>query len=161
MVLLGEVTIRGARVAVEIEPVQLDRRQIAQMEIEVSGVTHRGAYLEHVEHALQASGCGEEDLVLAEVRGRLPRGIHPSIPPEFLADRYFHVEFDTSGVKPDYDLDVYLRSPPSSTEGRFVREMKDRIDEETDRDRRKILENALYYGLDALVQKEVSPRYED
>jgi hypothetical protein len=42
-----------------------------------------------------------------------------------------------------------------------VRELKSRIDATADPDQRRLLESALYYGLDALIQKEVSPRYED
>ena len=72
-----------------------------------------------------------------------------------------HGGFDTSRVKPDYDLALYLRQNVTSAEGRFAREMKTRVDAESDPERRKTLENALYYGLDALVQKDVVPRYED
>ncbi len=61
----------------------------------------------------------------------------------------------------DYDLAIYLRPGVTSTEGRFAREMQTRLDAESDPERRKTLENALYYGLDALVQKDVVPRYED
>ena len=42
-----------------------------------------------------------------------------------------------------------------------MRELKARIDAATDPEERRLLENALYYGLDALIQKEVAPRYED
>jgi DNA repair exonuclease SbcCD nuclease subunit len=160
-VLLGEVIREGDRARVEVEPVRLDRREVGRLQISVQGVTHRQALLERVEAGLASSGYSRDDLLLVEIDGRLPRGMDVSIADDFAAERYFHVAYDTSRVKPDYDLAVYLRRGVTSTEGRFAQEMKTRLDAETDPKHRKILENALYYGLDALVQKEVVPRYED
>jgi DNA repair exonuclease SbcCD nuclease subunit len=161
VVLLGEVIRDDGVVRVEVEPQRLDRREVGQVKISVQGATHRDALLQRLEHGLAASGYTREDLLLVEVHGRLPRGIDTSLPPDFLADRYFHVAFDTTGLKPDYDLGVYLGSGIRSTEGRFVKEITSLMEEERDTERRRILENALYYGLDALIQKEVVPRYED
>jgi DNA repair exonuclease SbcCD nuclease subunit len=161
VVLVGELSRDDDRVSLEVEPVVLDRRQIGQVQVSVQGVTHREALFGRLEKGLEASGYGADDILLVEVTGRLPRGIDPHIPPDLLADRYYHLTFDTSRLKPDYDLGVYLRRGAASTEARFVREMKSRIDAEADPERRQILESALYYGLDALIQKEVAPRYED
>ena len=77
-------------------------------------------------------GYSRDDLLLVELVGRLPRGIDATVPAELASERFFHVVFDSSGVKPDYDLEVYLREGLSSTEGRFAREMKARLDGETD-----------------------------
>ncbi len=161
VVLLGTVTREGERTRVTLEPIQADPRQVGRLEISVQGVTHRQAFLERLEQGLSVGGHSRNDLLLVEVTGRLPRGIDASIPEQFLEDRFFHLAFDTSGLKPDYDLEVYLRAGHRSTESRFVQEMTSRIDGEPDAERRSILENALYYGLDALIQKEVVPRYED
>lgn len=161
VVLAGEVWNDGPGARVEIEPVRLDRREIGQVQVSVQGVTHRDALLQRLEAGVAASGFGRDDLLLVEVSGRLPRGVDPFIPHDFLADRHFHIAFDTSRLKPDYDLAAYLGKGAASTEGRFVREMKARIDAAADPDERRLLESALYYGLDALIQKEVAPRYED
>ena len=160
-VLLGEVRRDGERIEVDVEPVQIDRREVGQVQVSVQGVTHRDALLERLTVALEASGYGKDDMLLAEVGGRLPRGIDPDIPGDFLADRFFQLTFDTSRLKPDYDLEVYLRQGVDSTEARFVREMKSRIEAENEPGQRRLLESALYYGLDALIQNEVVPRYED
>jgi exonuclease SbcD len=161
VVLAGEVARDGGRPRVEIEPVRLDRREIGQVQVSVQGALHRDAFLERLSAAVAAAGFTRDDLVRVEVDGRLPRGIDPYIPPDFLADRHFHVVFDASRLRPDYDLAAYLARGTSSTEGRFVRDMKARIDAAADPDERRLLEAALYYGLDALIQKEVVPRYED
>jgi DNA repair exonuclease SbcCD nuclease subunit len=160
-VLLGDVLVTDDEVRVEVEPIRLDRREVGRVEISVDGVTHGQALMERVQHGLAGSGYSRDDLLLVELVGRLPRGIDATVPAELASERFFHVVFDSSGVKPDYDLEVYLREGLSSTEGRFAREMKARLDGETDPARRRLIENALYYGLDALVLKEVVPRYED
>ncbi len=160
-VLLGELIREEDRVRVEVEPVRLDHREVGRLEISVQGVTHRQALLERVQEGLASSGYSRDDLLLVELAGRLPRGIDASVPHDLAGERYFHVAFDTSRVKPDYDLALYLQPNVTSTEARFAREMKTRLDAESDPERRKTLENALYYGLDALVQMEVVPRYED
>jgi len=161
VVLVGELTRDGDAVHLEIEPVRLDRREVGQVQVSVQGVTHRDALLERLGKGVEAAGFSREDILLVEVSGRLARGIDPSLPADFLADRHFHITFDTSRLRPDYDLAAYLARGSATTEGRFVRELKARIDATADPDQRRLLESALYYGLDALIQKEVVPRYED
>ena len=68
---------------------------------------------------------------------------------------------DTSRLRPAYDLERYGREDLRTTEARFAREMLKKIEAAGDRAQRRKLENALYYGLDALIQKEVVPRYEE
>lgn len=159
-VVAGELRREGNAVQVEIEPVRLDPREVGHVRLSVHGATHRDALLDRVARGVEASGFTSDDLLLVELTGRLPRGIDPHIPVDFLEDRYFHVAFDTSGLKPDYDLQVYLRRGFESTEGRFVRDLRARIDAAGDPEERRVLEAALYYGLDALIQGEVLPRYE-
>lgn len=161
VVLVGEIARDGDEVSLDIEPVRLDRREVGQVQVSVQGVTHRDALLERLGKGVEAAGFSRDDLLLVEVSGRLARGVDPSLPSDFLADRHFHVAFDTSRLRPDYDLAAYLAKGSATTEGRFVRELKSRIDAAGDSDQRRLLESALYYGLDALIQKEVVPRYED
>ena len=105
--------------------------------------------------------CRPEDLVVARLTGRAAPGIDLRIPEGYLADRFFHVVVDLSRLRPAYDLDRYRRGELRSTEARFAREMLRRMEETADLAERRLIENALYYGLDALIQKEVSPRYEE
>jgi len=161
VVLVGEIARAEDEVHLEIEPVRLDRREVGQVQVSVQGVTHRDALLERLGKGVEAAGFSRDDLLLVEVSGRLARGVDPTPPADFLADRHFHIAFDTSRLRPDYDLAAYLAKGSATTEGRFVRELKARIDATADPEQRRRLESALYYGLDALIQKEVLPRYED
>jgi hypothetical protein len=68
---------------------------------------------------------------------------------------------DTSRLRPAYDLERYRREELRTTEARFAREMMRRMEEAPDAASRRLVENALFYGLDALVQKNVTPHYEE
>lgn len=160
-VLVGRIETTGSERRVRLEKVRLDTRTIRRVDVACQGVTHRDALLRRIEESLAAEEIPPEDLVHVRVAGRVAPGIDRSIPDGLLEDRYFHISFDTSRLEPDYDLDRYLDEGVRTTEARFVREMKRRIESEDDADRRRLLENALHYGLDALIQGEVSPRYED
>lgn len=160
-VIVGRIDGTGSESRVAIEKIRLDTRVIRRVDVGCQGVTHRDALLQRIESSLAAEPISREDLVHIRLVGRIAPGIDRSIPDALLEGRFFHASFDTSRLEPDYDLDRYMDESLRTTEARFVREMKRRIDRETDAGKRRLLENALHYGLDALIQGEVSPRYED
>jgi DNA repair exonuclease SbcCD nuclease subunit len=159
-VLVGEVIKEGGVTRVRLEPVRLDPRAVRVVETDCTGATHREAIAARIEAALQAGGAAEGDLVHLRLTGRVPPGIDMRVAEMLPPDRFFHVTADLSALKPDYDVDRYRDGTLRTTEARFARELLGRLDAETDPARRRILENALYYGLDALLQKSVVPRYE-
>jgi hypothetical protein len=160
-VLIGEIVKEGADSQVSIEKVRLDPRAIRCVAVNCSGMTHREAVLRKMEEALAVCEPSAEDLVHIRMMGRIAPGIDVILPEGLFEDRYFHVSVDLSLLKPDYNLERYRELKLQTTEARFAREMLRRIDAEPDPARRGLLEKALYYGLDALIQKEVRPRYED
>ena len=162
VVLVGEIQKDLEACQVSLETVRVDRRSVSVVEVNCTGATHREAILRRVEEALLAKEPAPEDLVQIRLAGRIAPGIDPRMPEGVFEDRYFHVSLDLSRLKPDYNLERYRDERLKTTEARFAREMLAQIDDaELDPARRRLLENALYYGLDALIQKEVSPRYED
>jgi DNA repair exonuclease SbcCD nuclease subunit len=163
-VLVGAIVKDGTASRVTLEKVRLDGRAVRCVDVNcstVSGVTHRDAILKRVEEALALREPSPEDLVFVRLTGRVAPGIDARIPEGTLEDRYFHIAFDLSLLKPDYNVERYREEKIRTTEARFAREMLAHIDAESDPQRRRLLENALYYGLDALTQKEVVPRYEE
>jgi exonuclease SbcD len=160
-VLLGRIDKSRGTTRVAIEPVRLDSRAVHGVEVSCAGATHREAILARVEEALARAGARDGDIVHLSFTGRIAPGIDIRLPAGTLDDRFFHVAMDLSGVRPAYDLDAYRDEALRTTEARFVREMMGKIQTETDGGRRRLLENALQYGLDALIQRDVAPRYED
>jgi len=160
-VLTGEILLEGGESLVELEKVRLDPRAVRCIEVGCQGASHREALLRRVEQAIEAAELSSEDLVHIRLTGRIAPGIDPRLPEGVFEDRFFSVSYDTSLLKPDYNLERYRDEAVRTTEARFAREMLRRLEAEPDAARRRILESALYYGLDALVQKDVAPRYED
>ena len=160
-VLAVEIRKEAGVPRVSLETIRLDTRTVRRIDVSCFGATHRDALLRRIDEALAVNEPTADDMVQVRLTGRVAPGIDIRLPEGLFEDRYFHVSFDTSSLKPDYNLDRYREERLRTTEARFAREMLRRIEAETDPERRRILENALYYGLDALIQKEVSPRYED
>ena len=160
-VLVGDVTRQNGLTSVTLEKVRLDPRAVRRIDVHCTGVTHREALIRRIEESLTMTELSFSDMLHIRLLGRIAPGIDPNIPEGLFEDRFFHVSFDLTMLKPDYNLERYREERLKTTEARFARQMLARIDAEPDPARRRLLENALYYGLDALIQKEVRPRYED
>jgi hypothetical protein len=162
-ILIGEIEKDGAGGAprVRLESVPLDTRTIHIVDVPCSGLTHQDAILQRAEELIALRDFAAEDLVVIRFSGRAAPGIDLRVPDTFLSGRFFHLIVDTSRLRPAYDLDRYGREDLRTTEARFAREMLKRMDEAPDPAARRRIENALYYGLDALIQREVLPRYEE
>jgi len=162
-ILAGEIRKPGdgAPAEVTLEHLEIDSRRIHQVEVRCDGATNTDAILRRIDEKLGLVDCRKQDLVYVRLIGRVAPGIDIQVPENALADRFFHAAVDPSRLRPAYDIERYRREELRTTEARFAREMLRRIDESSDPRTRRLLENALFYGLDALIQKEVSPRYED
>jgi DNA repair exonuclease SbcCD nuclease subunit len=163
-VVVGEVSREeggGGPARVRIERVALDRRRIHLVEVPCTGLTHREAVFRRGEELLAVRDCRADDIVCLRLSGRVAPGIDLRPPERYLADRFFHVTVDVGRLRPAYDLDRYRREELRTTEARFAREMLRRMEAASDPAERRLLESALFYGLDALIQKEVVPRYEE
>ncbi|MBI1799302.1 MAG: DNA repair exonuclease [Candidatus Eisenbacteria bacterium] len=146
---------------VEIEFVELDRRKVFELAADLSGASSGEVVDRRVMKALDDAGVGEADLATVRLTGRLVRGVRYSGPGAELKARVFHLRVDLRGVRPDYDLDVYLEKGPTTTEDRFACALLEKLVGERDPEQRAILESALYYGLDAFRLREVVPSYDE
>lgn len=153
-VLIGEVDAYG--LTGEFQKVQLDDRVIHDVEVDLTDARSEQA-LQRVESALRSDRCKASDIVCLRLKGRIPYGFQVGLIDSTFRDRFFHLKLFNC-TRPDYDLDRY---DERTTEGRFIREMRRLIESAPDPEARQRAEQALYYGLDALIQKEVKPRYED
>ncbi len=162
-VLIGEISKEGpaAEPRVHLERIALDERRIHLVDVHCTGLTHQEAILKQVDERLALRSPRPQDIVCLRLSGRAAPGIDLRLPDGFLADRYFHVVVDLSRLRPAYDLERYRNEDLRTTEARFAREMLGRMDGAATPEARRLIENALYYGLDALVQREVVPRYEE
>jgi DNA repair exonuclease SbcCD nuclease subunit len=144
---------------VEIETLELDRRRLHRLELDVTGLSSPEALKAKLDDALETGLVGKDDLAVVTLTGRTRPGI-ALLPKEEEAPRNFWLRVDASGLRPDYDLAIYRRGEPRTTEERFARSLLAEIELEADPEKKRMLEAALYYGLDALKLGDVAPRYE-
>lgn len=146
---------------IEVEPIELDRRRVYDLAVDVTGSASADAIDRRVLKALDLAGAGELDLAAVRLSGRLGPGVRWTAPGSDLRERAFFLRFDTSGVRPDYDLASYRAHEPKTTEERFALELLEQIEREADATRRATLERALYHGLDAFKLREVAPAWDE
>ncbi|MBX9720957.1 MAG: hypothetical protein K2X81_06160, partial [Candidatus Obscuribacterales bacterium] len=156
-----------ANAFIELQPIEVDTRRIVHAEVDITGQTSVHVMLE-IEAALKKARAGN-DIVVLGLEGRYPAGGEPRYVLEKLQDRYFHVCL-IDQTRPDYLTEKYDKR---TTEGKFIQAMLDlKKQAETaggtvfsaevncEASARQI-EDALYYGLDALRQKRISVRNVD
>lgn len=145
---------------VEIEALELDRRRLHRLEVDVTGLSSPEALKARLTDALETGLVGEKDMAIVTLTGRTRPGVDLLPKQGDEGSRYFWLKLDASGLRPDYDLSIYRRGDARTTEERFARSLLEEMDQEADPERRRVLEAALYYGLDALRLGDVAPRYE-
>jgi predicted MPP superfamily phosphohydrolase len=150
----------GLHRRVEIETLELDRRRLHRVDVLVTGVGSPEGLVTRVVGALEAALVGAEDLAFVTLSGRVRAGVDLAPRVEDIPFPCFHLQIDAREVRPDYDLEAYRRGEARTTEERFARSLLVELEAEADPARRRVLESALYYGLDAIRFGDVAPRYE-
>ena len=146
---------------VELELVELDRRTVRALEVDITGAGAAEQIDRRVAKELDKEGAAEQDIVTVRLRGRLGKGVRYAAPGPELRARAFYVRVNLAQVRPDYDLETFKTDTSQATETRFVRAMLAKLEAEKDPAERAVIESALYYGLDAFRLGEVMPVYEE
>ena len=150
----------NAQQEVTLEKVRVDKRCIHSLEVSCTGLTYSEAVLNKVAQKVKEKATNKDDIVFVKLTGLMPPDFDIDIPPYSMADDYFHLKIDPSGVEPDYDLNSLSREA-ESTQGEFVNRILEMGKQARNEHERRICHNALLYGLDSLTQKKVRARYED
>ena len=153
---------RGAarRITTNVERIELDDRKLHGLEVDLTDCGSPDAALDRVRAALDQSGVKREDLVYCRLTGRPLPGVEVVPQADLLSERVWFIHFVTKELRPAYDLASYQTIDPRTTEERFARSLLSEIEAATDPEEKAKLEAALYYGLDALRQGQVAPRYD-
>jgi hypothetical protein len=147
-------------IEVATERIELDPRKLVGMDVDLTGCGSPEGARDRVTAALEQGGVRGQDLVVCRLVGQPLPGVDVVPGIEEFAGRAWFLHLDASALRPGYDLDAYRASDGQTTEERFAQSVLSEIEVEADPQRRAILEAALYYGLDALKQGQVAPRYE-
>jgi DNA repair exonuclease SbcCD nuclease subunit len=152
--LLAEIDERGV---VALEKIRVDERTIHDVEVDLTGAQDEASVRERIRRRLRECGAHAADIVFLRVRGQRARGLRITAMAEEFQNEYFHLAI-ADLTRPAYELE---HADPRTVQGRFIHEMQRRIAATSDSRMRALLERALFYGLDALVQGKVEPIYEE
>lgn len=169
--LFGTITAKpgsGQEFEVKVEPVESDKRRIVVADFDITGKT-ANEVIDQLLPNLASRGAREgTDIVYLQLTGRYPSGGEPTYVKEKLDSMFYHLEVN-DGSRQDYLLQSI---DERTTEGKFVafltnlkREAETAggvvsIANEGEIDV-KTIEDALYFGLDALKQKRITIRNAD
>lgn len=155
-------SVGGVGFTTTIDRIPADKRQLVQVSVNINGLRAQSVP-EHIQKAVDASTLRSTDLLLLKVSGIYPADSVPDFELAALQKQAYHVVVADS-TRPDYYLD---KLDPRTTEGRFIQALQD-LKVQADARGGKIpsttygghlssamIEDALYYGLDALNQKKV------
>jgi len=159
-VLIGELNSGGiAPEALTFHP--LDPRQIYRLTLDVTGLKHTMAVESMIMKRLIEAQTGNDDMALVELTGRFPLGSRIPFSEDFVRQARWHLKIDASKVQPEWEIEGETPSEPRTTEEFFRARLNQQIQEALGRgdDAEAIrLQNALYYGLDALHGAAINPR---
>jgi DNA repair protein SbcD/Mre11 len=147
---------------VTLEQRIVDRRVIHECDLDCTGAQSHEAVQAKIVAMVSEQNVQPEDILYVRLKGRVPSGTSVNLQDDFLETPLFHCHIDKSNLLPDYDLDALLDAggDHATTEARFVLAMQERLEKAVDDQERRVTTDALYYGLDALHQTNVTPRHD-
>jgi len=156
-VMFGTLTEDGVD-SQSVERVRVCSRNVHDLEW-TAGEEESGEDLcRRLDGLFEERGVDEKDLVRLRWTGERPSpSLLQSDAFKSFKDRYFHLHVDAGHVSGRLDpasLDDEA-SPERTSEGRFVRAMKERMEDATSDERREIAEKAFRIGLEAFHNEEV------
>jgi DNA repair protein SbcD/Mre11 len=145
-----------------IEPMELDRRRMVMVSTDISGLSANDMLEEITMSIAEQGGRIENDLVFLQLEGKYRSDSNPGLVIEALRDRYYNVAV-MDYTRPDYLSESF---DARTTEAKFVDSLlalKRNVEthggiSDTTENMARAIEDALYYGLDALKQKKVTVR---
>jgi DNA repair exonuclease SbcCD nuclease subunit len=149
-----KVTVRDGGPA-EVETIPADVRTVHDLEIEASDLDAPGL-LATADALLAREGIAAPDVVRVTLRGTQPFGAQPAAALEPLATRVKHLVVRDRTSPP-----VPATEGPGlpTAEGRFLSELKSRLESAPDEAARRVIGLALRLGRDALAGRPVRPPY--
>ncbi len=142
-----------------VERDQVAPRSIYDSALSITSQLSPEALRKQVEEQIDDLGATEDDLVQFRLQGRRPSAslLH-SEPIQSLRETYFHVQFDLSETSPGLAVDEKEKESAGrrTAEGRFIDEMRKRIEKAPTAEERRVREEALRIGVEALRDEEVN-----
>lgn len=142
-----------------LEPVEYDTRRIVVAAGDISGLTEE-AMIEEISLSIEDQGARPDDIVYLHLEGGYPPQADPISVVERLREKYYHL-YLADNTRPDYLGEHF---DERTTEWKYIEsmlELKKNVERQSNGDENGLevsgatVEDALYYGLDALRQQKV------
>jgi hypothetical protein len=130
----------------QLEPVEFDNRRIFSLNFDISGMNLPEAAKEILQLLEEEGARKEIDMLIIELEGNYHLRQEPYLLRKILEDSFFHTVI-IDKMRPNYLSETFQANSP---EDRFVKALLARQTNTGEQ-----VEDALYYGLDALIQKKV------
>ena len=154
-VLITDVDSSGV---ITLEQAEVASRRVVLAEVDVTGAKHMQELLCRLNSEVSAI-ARNRDIVYVRLTGAMPTGFEPDTSVWEASAPYFHCVIDRSCLVPDYDLDALAQeSAADSIKSAFVRKMLKQIESAKSDEDKRILTDAVYYGLSALDGRKLEPR---
>ena len=159
-VLIGELTAGGVKPD-KLQFHELDRRRIIRFNLDISGLGHTQAVEKKIVESLAVAEARPQDIVHVNLKGTYTTGSRIPLSEQLGDELCYHIQVNTSEVRPEWSLDDDPSLNPNTTEAIYRNKLRELIEKaiaDDDQDRLAMLQNVLYYGLDALSGQEIHPR---
>lgn len=158
-VLLGSIDSDGK---VELERFEVAERRVVHVEVNVTGANDNADVLKRIRSAIESVSARTQDIVRVSLTGALSNSVTLDTSALESTEDYFYVTVSASGVEPDYDLErLAQESTASPIKSAFVRKMMELSDQAGSPEEKRIVRDAIYYGLQALEGRKLEPRDAD
>jgi len=148
-VFLGTISkYSSGRASIDIDFIPVASKYYENIEIKLNKCYADQQIIEKINDLLAGRNL-EKGLFNITLKGYAERGYKPDISYilSYYKNKVFYIKIENQ-LKPDYDFDEIKKEP--SIRGLFVRKMLALIEEAQDEIKREELENALYYGMEAI-----------
>jgi DNA repair exonuclease SbcCD nuclease subunit len=158
-VLLGCIDSDGK---VELERFEVAERRVLAVEVSVTDAKDNEAIFERIRSGIESVSARPQDIVHVSLTGVLSKSVALDISKLESIEDYFHVTVSSSGVEPDYNLEELARkSAASPVKSAFVRRMLELSNQAASPEEKRVVRDAIYYGLQALEGRKLEPRNAD
>ncbi|MBX9567544.1 MAG: hypothetical protein K2X77_01560 [Candidatus Obscuribacterales bacterium] len=153
------------RLELDLEPIELDQRRIINLKLDLSTIAPSD-WKKELETSLVSCGVRQEDILLFEVSGTYPAGAQQDLIQQVRNKSYFHIRCSDKS-RPDY---LATLSSANKIEQGLIEHMNSLFaeasraadeGEKTGDDQLAIIDDALYFGLEALREGRITLRDAD
>ncbi|MBW2121290.1 MAG: metallophosphoesterase [Deltaproteobacteria bacterium] len=161
-VIVSEIERGGIRPE-NIERIRVAPRTVREVKIHCNGLKRADSLRQRIEKGLHREKIEATDLVHIRIEGQGSHQLAWRVYEESIREGYFLARLDTSGLRQKFDLRRYTRGVDTelTTEGLFVRKMKELLDSTENLQQLRAVEKALEWGLEALAGKTIEFNHEN